>query len=287
MKIISSLSDFYLWRDSIPHSMSVGFVPTMGALHPGHLSLVDKSLGGADITVVSIFVNPKQFSEDEDFSTYPRTLDRDLGLLNGLGVDVVFTPGVKDIYNEDVRAFSFVDSFSKTLEGRARPHFFPGVINVVSRLFNIVAPDFAYFGKKDAQQLLLIEKLVDLGGFSIKVVRCDTVREESGLAMSSRNKYLSTEAKDVACCIYRSLAYANNLLLHGEKSVDKIKGGMSQIINKKMNIDYVSIVCLQSLVEVAGVVSGPVLISIAAVLDGVRLIDNIFYDSMSKPMSTL
>ena len=291
MKIISSLFDFCRWRKSLPRSASVGFVPTMGALHDGHLSLVVNSLGCADITVVSVFVNPKQFSKNEDFDTYPRTIKEDLSKLDGLGVDVVFTPGVEDIYNKDVESFSFKDSFSTVLEGAARPHFFPGVIDVVSRLFNIINPDFAFFGKKDAQQLLLIEKLVQLGGFSIKIVRGDTVREESGLAMSSRNQYLSSGSKKIASCLNLSLVFAKNLLLAGETNVNKVKGGMSQIIGEEKNIviDYLSVVCLDTLTEVEGVISGPVLISLAVVLEGVRLIDNVFYDSpsRSKPISTL
>ena len=289
MKIISSLSDFYRWRKSLPKSASIGFVPTMGALHDGHLSLVVNSLGGTDITVVSIFVNPKQFSENEDFDTYPRTLKEDLCKLRKLGVAVVFTPGVGDIYNEGVESFSFDDPFLTTLEGGARPHFFPGVLGVVSRLFNIVNPNFAYFGKKDAQQLLLIEKLVQLGNFSIKIVRGDTVREEGGLAMSSRNQYLSSNAKQVASCLNLSLICAKNLLLDGEMNVNKIKGEMYQIIDKEESIvvDYISVLCLDLFTEVESVVCGPALISLAVVLEGVRLIDSVFYSSISKPMSTL
>ena len=289
MKIISSLSDFCHWRKSLSKSTSIGFIPTMGALHNGHLSLVSDSLGDTDVTVVSIFVNPKQFSKNEDFDTYPRTLKDDLYKLRKLGVAVVFTPGVEDIYNESVESFSFEDPFLAILEGAARPHFFPGVLNVVSRLFNIVVPNFAYFGKKDAQQLLLIEKLVQLGGFSIKIIRGDTVREESGLAMSSRNQYLSSSAKQAASCLNLSLVCAKNLLLNGETNVNKIKERMYQIINKEGNVlvDYISIVCLDVLVEVESVVCGPVLISLAVTLDGVRLIDNVFYDSRSRPMSTL
>jgi pantoate--beta-alanine ligase len=289
MKVFSSLYDFFHWRESLSKSLSIGFVPTMGALHDGHLSLVSGSLSDSNLTVVSIFVNPEQFSENEDFDTYPRTLSDDLNRLKQLGVDVVFTPGIKDIYNKRVNSFSLKDPFAETLEGAARPHFFPGVINVVSRLFNIVNPDFAYFGEKDAQQLLLIERLVSSAGFSIKIVRGKTVREKNGLAMSSRNQYLSPAAKGAASCLYRSLLLAKQLLLDGVVDSNIIKNEMSKIIEGEdaVVIDYISIVSLNSLREVNGRVLESVLISVAVVLEGVRLIDNLFYDSISRPMSTL
>ena len=289
MKVFSSLYDFFHWRESLSKSLSIGFVPTMGALHDGHLSLVSGSLSDCNLTVVSIFVNPDQFSENEDFDTYPRTLSDDLNRLKQLGVDVVFTPGIKDIYNKRVDSFSLNDPFAETLEGAARPHFFPGVINVVSRLFNIVNPDFAYFGEKDAQQLLLIERLVSSAGLSIKIVRGKTVREKNGLAMSSRNQYLSATAKRAASCLYRSLLLAKKLLLDGVVDSNIIKNEMSKIIEGEdtVVVDYISMVSLDSLREVNGRVLESVLISVAVVLEGVRLIDNLFYDSMSRPMSTL
>lgn len=289
MVVIKSTNELLAWRNQVNRNHVVGFVPTMGGLHDGHLSLVKNSISNSHITIISIFVNPKQFSENEDFDTYPRNLEKDLNKLNGLGVDVVFAPEYEDIYNENVEAFSFKNPLATILEGRARPLFFSGVINVVSRLFNIVNPDVAYFGKKDAQQLLLIEKLVQLGGFSIKIVRGETVREDNGLAMSSRNQYLSANAKEIASCLNLSLLSAKNILRNGETNVNKIKKEMYDVIGKEKNIvvDYISILCLDNWVEVEGVVEGPVLISLAAVLEGVRLIDNVFYDSMSRPISTL
>ena len=289
MVVIKSTNELLAWRNQVNRNHVVGFVPTMGGLHDGHLSLVKNSISNSHITIISIFVNPKQFSENEDFDTYPCNLEKDLNKLNGLGVDVVFAPEYEDIYNENVEAFSFKNPLATILEGRARPLFFSGVINIVSRLFNIVNPDIAYFGKKDAQQLLLIEKLVQLGGFSIKIVRGETVREDNGLAMSSRNQYLSANAKEIASCLNLSLLSAKNILRNGETSVNKIKKEMYDVIGKEKNIvvDYISILCLDSWVEVEGAVDGPVLISLAVVLEGVRLIDNVFYDSISRPISAL
>ena len=219
MKIISSLSEFLSWRSSIATDASIGFVPTMGALHDGHIALIKRSLKKTDLTVVSIFVNPKQFGENEDFNSYPRTFEKDCDLLRSINIDVLFAPHYDDIYSNDIKSFAFEDSFSRQLEGQSRPDFFPGVINVVSRLFNIVKPSFSFFGKKDAQQLILISKMVDVGGFPIKIVPVETIREPSGLAMSSRNIYLSKAQKISASNIYKSLSLAKNLLNSGKKNL--------------------------------------------------------------------
>ena len=279
MKIISSLSDFNDWRNSLLKPLTIGFVPTMGAIHGGHLSLIVDSQNNADITIVSVFVNPKQFSKNEDFNTYPRMLKDDLKKLNEHNVDVVFTPKFKDIYNEKIGSFNFKDPFSFALEGCSRPDFFPGVFNVVSRLFNIVRPDFAHFGRKDAQQLILIERMVQEGNFSIKIIPGDTVREPSGLAMSSRNQYLSVDEKKSANCLYLSIELSKNLLLNGETNTNKIKAAMAKIVarEKKVVVDYISILDLKTLIEVEGVVRGPVLVSLAVFVGEVRLIDSLFY----------
>mgnify|MGYP001188410877 FL=1 len=280
MKIISSLSEFLSWRSSIASDASIGFVPTMGALHDGHMALIKRSLKKADLTVVSIFVNPKQFGENEDFNSYPRTFEKDCDLMRSINIDVLFAPHYDDIYSNDIKSFAFEDSFSRQLEGKSRPDFFPGVINVVSRLFNIVKPSFSFFGKKDAQQLILISKMVTVGGFPIKIVPVETIRELSGLAMSSRNIYLSKDQKISASNIYKSLSLAQNLLNNGEKESKIIKNKIEKYLlaDSTISIDYVSIVCLDKLKEVSGIVSGPVLISIAVYIGGVRLIDNIFYE---------
>ena len=280
MKIISSLSKFLAWRSSIASSASIGFVPTMGALHAGHVALIKHSLIEADITVVSIFVNPKQFGENEDFSSYPRTIEKDCDLLRPIGVDVLFVPQYEDIYSDDIKSFSFEILFSSQLEGKSRPDFFPGVINVVSRLFNIVSPSLSFFGKKDAQQLILISKMVDAGGFPVRIVPVETVREPCGLAMSSRNIYLSKTQTISASKIYKSLLLAKDLIDRGEKESKTIKNEIKKFLlaDSTISIDYVSIVCLNSLKEISGSVNSPALISIAVYIGEVRLIDNIFYE---------
>ena len=280
MKIISSLSEFLLWRSSITSDASIGFIPTMGALHDGHMALIEHSLKKADLTVVSIFVNPKQFGENEDFNSYPRTFEKDCDLLRSISVDVLFAPHYDDIYSDHIKSFTFEDPFSRQLEGKSRPDFFPGVINVVSRLFNIVKPSFSFFGKKDAQQLILISKMVAVGGFPIKIVPVETIRESSGLAMSSRNIYLSKAQKISASNIYKSLSLAKNLLNSGKKESKIIKNKIEKYLlaDSTISIDYISIVCLDKLKEVPGMVSRPALISIAVYIGGVRLIDNIFYE---------
>ena len=280
MKIISSLSEFLAWRASIASSASIGFVPTMGALHDGHLALIKHSLNEADITVVSIFVNPKQFGKNEDFNSYPRTINKDCDLLRPTGVDVLFVPQYEDIYSDDIKNFTFETFFSNQLEGKSRPDFFPGVINVVSRLFNIVNPSLSFFGKKDAQQLILISKMVDIGSFPVRIVPVETVREPSGLAMSSRNIYLSKTQKTSASKIYKSLLLAKELLGRGEKESKTIKNEIKKnlLADSTISIDYVSIVCLDKLREVSGSVNTPALISIAVYIGGVRLIDNVFYE---------
>ena len=280
MKIISSLSEFLFWRASIASTTTIGFVPTMGALHDGHIELIKRSLNESDLTVVSIFVNPKQFGENEDFNSYPRTIEKDSDLLRSINVDVLFAPNNKDIYSDNIKSFAFEDSFSKQLEGKSRPNFFPGVINVVSRLFNVVKPSFSFFGKKDAQQLILVSKMVAAGSFPIKIVPVETIRERSGLAMSSRNIYLSKTQKLSASKIYKSLSLAKNLLNSGKKESKFIKNKIEKYLlaDPSISIDYISVVCLSELKEVSGMVSSPVLISIAVYIGGVRLIDNIFYE---------
>ena len=279
MKVINSTSAFNNWRRGVSSSRSIGFIPTMGALHSGHLSLVESSVNNVDITVVSIFVNPKQFSKDEDFDTYPRNVNNDLFMLNQHNVDVVFVPNSKDVYfNEEEDVFD--DPFSKTLEGASRPHFFPGVFAVVSKLFNIVKPDFAYFGKKDAQQLLLIEKMVESLGGSIKIIRGETIREPGGLAMSSRNENLTKDQQKSAEVIFQSLELATKLLNNNIRNTKIIKSKMKNMISveKNIKIDYISILHLDELIEVDSLITKNILLSVAVWIDNTRLIDNIFYE---------
>ena len=277
MNIIKTSSELLQWRSSLIDS-SVGFVPTMGALHGGHLSLVQKSVADCNLTIVSIFINPLQFSEDEDLDTYPVDIDGDIEKLKSAGVDVVFLPSKDDIYKGGDTFFIDENEISKRLEGKSRPHFFRGVLTVVGKLFNLVRPHQAYFGKKDAQQLILIQRMVENFNFPIKIVACDTVREHNGLAMSSRNEYLSREDRDGAKIIYLSLAEAQHAILNSSITADEARDMISDAIrkNKKLKIDYVSVASLSDLTEYHGAIKDDLLISVAVFIADVRLIDSVF-----------
>ncbi len=277
MNIIKKSSELLQWRNSLADT-SIGFVPTMGALHEGHLSLVRKAVAGCDLTIVSIFINPMQFAENEDLDTYPVDVDGDIEKLKSAGVDVVFLPSRDDIYKGGDSFFINENEISKKLEGKSRPHFFKGVLTVVGKLFNLVQPHKAYFGKKDAQQLILIQRMVENLNFPITIVPCDTVREHHGLAMSSRNEYLSREDRDEAKIIYLSLSAAQHAILNSSITADEARDMVSDAIrkNKKLKIDYVSVASLSDLTEYHGAINDDVLISVAVYVGDVRLIDNIF-----------
>lgn len=280
MKIIKTSSEFLVWRDSLGDA-SVGFVPTMGALHEGHLSLVRRCDAECAVTVVSIFLNPLQFSENEDLDSYPVDVEGDIKKLESMGVDSVFIPRSEEIYQKGDAFIIDEDALSKKLEGKSRPHFFKGVLTVVGKLFNIVSPHKSYFGKKDAQQLILIERMVSSLCFPIEIVSCDTIREHNGLAMSSRNEYLSREQRDSAKIIFTSLTAAKNMVGEGKFSADDIRKKIKQILSSVdgIEIDYVSVASLSDLSECEGVIDEDALISVAVVMGGVRLIDNIFCEN--------
>ncbi len=280
MKIIKTSSEFLVWRDSLGDA-SVGFVPTMGALHEGHLSLVRRCDAECAVTVVSIFLNPLQFSENEDLDSYPVDVEGDIKKLESMGVDSVFLPSSEEIYQKGDAFIIDEDSLSKKLEGSSRPHFFKGVLTVVGKLFNIVSPNKSYFGKKDAQQLILIERMVSSLCFPIEIVACDTIREHNGLAMSSRNEYLSREQRDSAKIIFISLTSAKKMVDEGKFSADDIRQKIKQILSSVdgIEIDYVSVASLSDLSECKGVIDEDALISVAVVIGGVRLIDNIFCEN--------
>ena len=202
---------------------SVGFVATMGALHKGHLSLIEKSLQENTHTIVSIFVNPTQFGENEDFGSYPRTLEADLALCERAGVSAVFTPSVEDMYSTDEITFNPPKNMGYILEGFDRPTHFAGVIAVVLKLFMLVKPRKAYFGQKDAQQVLILQKMVRDLFLDIEIVPCEIVRDDDGLALSSRNIYLSVKEREIALCIPRTIALVEQHIKNGEMSVDKLK----------------------------------------------------------------
>ena len=280
MKIIKTSSEFLVWRDSLGDA-SVGFVPTMGALHEGHLSLVRRCDAECAVTVVSIFLNPLQFSENEDLDSYPVDVEGDIKKLESMGVDSVFLPSSEEIYQKGDTFIIDEDRLSKKLEGSSRPHFFKGVLTVVGKLFNIVSPNKSYFGKKDAQQLILIERMVSSLCFPIEIVACDTIREHNGLAMSSRNEYLSREQRDSAKIIFISLTSAKKMVDEGKFSADDIRQKIKQILSSVdgIEIDYVSVSALSDLSEFKGKIDEDALISVAVIIGGVRLIDNIFCEN--------
>ena len=258
----------------------IGFVPTMGALHDGHLTLVRKSKEENDITVVSIFVNPKQFGPNEDFASYPRTFESDKEKLEKEGVDFLFYSDVNDMYPEDYSTSVEVTSdITKKLCGRKRPGHFKGVTTVVAKLFNIVLPDNAYFGLKDYQQYVIIKRMVKDLNFSINIVGVPIVRESDGLAMSSRNKYLSPDERKDAVLIYTSLLEAKKLIENGIKSAYIIKKEIENILvrSRFSKIDYVEIVDPETLKSVNNI-SKSVLIAIACYFGKARLIDNMLIE---------
>ena len=255
---------------------SIGFVPTMGYLHQGHLSLVKQARKANEIVVVSIFVNPTQFGPGEDFERYPRDLDRDLSLLEPLKVDAVFHPSAEEMYPEGYKTFVEVVDITERLCGASRPGHFKGVTTVCCKLFNIVKPTRAYFGKKDFQQLVVIKNMVKDLNMDLEIIPMPIVREPDGLAMSSRNTYLSKEERKAALCLYKSLKKAVELFQSGERDAEKIKQEITKIIQSEplANIDYVEIVDPENFLPVERVEEGT-LVALAVKIGVARLIDNV------------
>ncbi len=258
---------------------SIGFVPTMGYLHEGHISLVREAKKNNDVTVVSIFVNPTQFAPNEDLDKYPRDFERDKAMLEDEGVDYLFYPSVEAMYPDGFQTYVIVEGLTKVLEGASRPTHFRGVTTVVTKLFNIVKPHRAYFGKKDAQQLIVIRRMVEDLNMGIEVVGMPIVRESDGLAMSSRNKYLSPEERRDAVCLYKALGVAKNLIKSGVKDSKTILSRMRRTIEKypRARIDYISINRISDLSELAEIKKGDTLISLAVFIGSTRLIDNMWF----------
>ncbi|MEW5807391.1 MAG: pantoate--beta-alanine ligase [Acidobacteriota bacterium] len=258
----------------------IGFVPTMGFLHEGHLSLFRRARELSDITIASIFVNPAQFGPAEDFDKYPRDLARDVDLTVAEGVDYLFTPAVEEVYPEGYFTYVEVKRLSDTMCGRSRPGHFRGVTTIVLKLFNIVLPSFAILGQKDAQQAIIIKKMVKDLNMNVEIVVAPTVRHEDGLAMSSRNYYLSMEERKAATILYRSLIEAQRLINDGEKDAEAIEIGMRKLIEDEplARIDYISITDTAQL-EHLSKISGEVLIALAVFIGNTRLIDNIIVNA--------
>ena len=275
MKIFKTTIQLRQWTKTLP-TKSVGFVPTMGALHEGHLSLVRASKKECQKTIVSIFVNKLQFGPNEDFNTYPRLMEQDIKLLESENVDVLFCPGLEEMYPNDLSFKINETKIAKQLEGKSRPGFFDGVCLVVLKLFNITQPKRVYFGEKDIQQLYIIQKMIKDFNFPIQLRGCPTVREKNGLAMSSRNQYLSDVEKEEAAVLYKTLKKGATCVLGGQLNVDTIIAMMGQlIVNKNIKIDYLEIRDLNTFNKITKIHNQPIIIVGAIYYKKIRLIDNI------------
>jgi pantoate--beta-alanine ligase len=263
---------------------TIGLVPTMGALHEGHLSLVREARRMCDIVVVSVFVNPTQFGPGEDFERYPRDLTKDTALLTDYNVDYIFAPTVEEIYPKGFTTYVNVSGLSKLFEGESRPGHFRGVATIVTILFNIIRPDFAFFGQKDAQQAVIIRRLVKDLGLDTEVLVMPTVREDSGLAMSSRNSYLSTEEQAAATVIHHALVKAKESFKSGERHAGKLADLIKATIEgePRVRLDYVGIVEAETLERLDKLDDRPILIAVAAFVGKIRLIDNIMLNGAKK-----
>lgn len=255
---------------------TIGFVPTMGALHEGHLRLVEEARQMCDIVIVSIFVNPAQFNDPKDLNKYPRDLTNDAALLTEYQVDYIFAPETQEIYGENFSTFVYVENLTENLEGASRPGHFRGVATVVTILFNTIRPDFAFFGQKDAQQVAVIKRLTQDLGFDTEIVVVKTVREESGLAMSSRNAHLSSDERQRASIIFQALRKAKLAAKEGERNAQRL----AEIVREKIEteslaqIDYVAVVDNETLEPVEKIGVDAVLIAVAVRFGTTRLIDN-------------
>ncbi|QEK12877.1 pantoate--beta-alanine ligase [Crassaminicella thermophila] len=254
----------------------IGFVPTMGYLHEGHLSLIRRAKEENDFVVVSVFVNPTQFCAGEDFETYPRSLERDSKLAQSAGADILFNPSAKEMYPNGYKTDVVVNEITDKLCGASRPGHFKGVTTVVCKFFNIVQPDRAYFGQKDAQQVVVIEQMVKDLNMDLEIVPCPIVREEDGLALSSRNTYLNEKERKAGLILSKSLFAAKDMIENGERDAIKIKDFIiKNISNEPMaNIDYVEVVSAENLEDIKKL-QGDVLIALAVKIGKTRLIDNI------------
>jgi len=274
MKVVTTIAEMRELRGQL--AGSVGFVPTMGYLHEGHLELVRRARAESQTLIASIFVNPAQFGPSEDFASYPRDPERDLALLEKEGTDLVFMPSAEEIYPQGFSSWVEVEKVSERLEGAFRPGHFRGVATVVAKLFNIVQPTRAYFGQKDAQQLIVTKKMVSDLNMNLEVVAVPTVREPDGLALSSRNAYLNPEERRAALVLWKALCLAQELWDKGERSADRLRQEMTSLIESEplARIDYVSVADQDSLEELEEI-DRAALVSMAVWIGKTRLIDNI------------
>lgn len=278
MEIINRrLRMFSISRKLRREAKTVGFVPTMGALHEGHLTLVQEARAANDVVIVSIFVNPAQFNDKSDLEKYPRDLTTDAAMLTEYDVDYIFAPEPHEVYGEGFATYVNVEGLTNTLEGESRPGHFRGVATVVTILFNTIRPDRAYFGQKDAQQVAVIKRLTSDLGFETEIVVVPTVREGSGLAMSSRNQLLSADDRNRAAIIIESLREAKLAFKKGERNAAHLAEMVRNRIGSEpsADIDYIAIIDRDSLQSVERVGDDETLIAVAVHLGGVRLIDNV------------
>jgi pantoate--beta-alanine ligase len=275
MQVLRTIAECSRWRAVA--TPSVGFVPTMGYLHEGHLSLVRRARSENDSVVVSIFVNPTQFGPHEDFQRYPRDLNRDLGLLDTAQVDAVFTPAVDEMYPAGASTMVEVEALSSILEGASRPGHFRGVATIVCKLFHLVHPDRAYFGEKDYQQLRVIQRMVHDLRMPVKVIGCPTIREPDGLAMSSRNVYLSPPERQAAAALSRALSEAKRLSKDDVWEASRLQAEVQKMLDKEplIRTDYVAIVHPETLQPVDTAVTAEAVMCLAVWIGRTRLIDNI------------
>jgi len=274
MKVVETIAEMRQLRKQLIEP--VGFVPTMGYFHEGHLSLIRRARAENPSVVVSIFVNPTQFGPQEDFSSYPRDPQRDLAILEKEKTDVVFMPSVAEMYPAGFDSWVEVGKVTERLEGASRPGHFRGVATVVAKLFNIVQPNRAYFGQKDAQQALVIKKMVADLNMNLEIIVLPTVRDSDGLATSTRNAYLNHKERQAAIVLYKALSLAQQLWSQGERDAEHIRQQMRALIQKEplATIDYVSIAEPETLEEMDRVKT-PALVSLAVEIGSTRLIDNI------------
>lgn len=276
MKIINTPEEMqkWAWAERLK-GKSIGVVPTMGALHNGHKSLFERARKENDLVVATIYVNPAQFNNKEDLARYPKTFDADKAICETAGVDCIFAPA--NLYTPDSETWVIVEKLSNELEGVSRPGHFKGVTTVVTKLFNIIMPTRAYFGRKDAQQLVEIQTMVRDLNMPVEIVPCDTLREADGLAMSSRNRFLKPAEREAALCLSKALNYCRSEVDKGERNAEKLIGGMKKMLNG--DVDYVAIVNAHDMTPLSQL-KGDVLVAIALQLGTVRLIDNTHFQNL-------
>jgi pantoate--beta-alanine ligase len=277
MQVAKTVREVRAWvRLARDEGKSIGFVPTMGYFHEGHLSLMRRAKTECDLCVVSLFVNPTQFGPSEDFQRYPRDFARDAAMAESVGVDLLFAPDVEEMYPEGYQTYVEVTEVTRRLEGAARPGHFRGVATVCTKLFNIVQADRAYFGKKDYQQLKVIQRMVRDLNLPIEIVPCETVREPDGLAMSSRNVYLNPDERRAAAVLYRALCAGRDAILAGERDAKKVQVLVEQVIATEplVKTEYVDVADAETLEPLTDL-RDEVVISLAARVGAARLIDNV------------